>query len=303
MILTLDCIPCMANSLVRLLKALGLPEEEKEVAMRHLLNALAEADYNQSPPALAGEMHRLIRGILKKPDPYKDIKAKWNRVMMDLYPYFRKIVREAQDPFYTAMRLAVAANVIDLASQQQPDFMDTINRGIYARLAIDNSPRLRKDLSSANMVLYIGDNCGEIVLDRLFIETMNHPNIYYAVRGGPVINDVTRGDAKDVGIDQVAKVITTGDDSPGAVWEKTCREFREVFEQADVVISKGQGNLEGLIEAEHNSYFLLVTKCSLIAEHLREKTEAFIVGWRPTLAILMSQINGQEGLTRLEQCA
>jgi len=293
MLLTLDCIPCMANSFVRLLKALGLPEKEKEIALRHLLNALAEADYQQSPPALAGEMHRVIRAILKNPDPYKDIKEKWNRVMMDLYPDFQKIVREAEDPFYTAMRLAVAANVIDFGSQQQLDFMNTIDRGIHARLAIDDSPQLKRAVNSANTVLYVGDNCGEIVLDRLFIETMNHPNVYYAVRGGPIINDATLIDAKDVGMDQVARVITTGDDSPGAVWDKACQEFQQVFKQADVVISKGQGNLEGLIEVEQNSYFLLVTKCHLIAEHLREKTEAFIVGWRPILATLVPQSNGR----------
>lgn len=299
MLLTLDCIPCMANSFVRLLKALGLPEEEKEMALRRLLHALAEADYDQSPPALAGEMHRVIRAILKKPDPYKDIKEEWNRVLTDLYPDFQMIVRKADDPFYAAMRLAVAANVIDFGSQQQLDFMNTIERGIHARLAIDDSPQLKRDVNSANTVLYVGDNCGEIVLDRLFIETMNHSNVYYAVRGAPVINDATLRDAKDVGMDQVAKVITTGDDSPGAVWEKTCSEFQQVFNMADVVISKGQGNLEGLIEVEQNSYFLLVTKCHLIAEHLREKTEAFIVGWRPILATLVPQSNGRKDLNRL----
>jgi uncharacterized protein with ATP-grasp and redox domains len=291
----------MANSFVRLLKALVLPGVEKEMALRRLLHALAEADYHQSPPALAGEMHRVIRAILKKPDPYENIKAKWNRVIMDCYPDFQQIVRKAEDPFYAAMRLAVAANVIDFGSEQQLDFMNTIDRGIHARLAIDDSPQLKGDVNSANTVLYVGDNCGEIVLDRLFIETMNHSNVYYAVRGGPVINDATLKDAKDVGMDQVAEVITTGDDSPGAVWEKTNSAFQQVFKKADLVISKGQGNLEGLIEVEQNSYFLLVTKCHLIAEHLREETEAFIVGWRPNLAALVTQSNARKDSNRRQR--
>ena len=140
-----------------------------------------------------------------------------------------------------------------------------------------SNQQLKNDLKTANQVLYIGDNCGEIVLDKLFIQTINHPNIYFAVRGGPVINDVTIEDAKMVGIDKITKIITTGDDSPGAVWETCSNKFKNIFKKSDIVIAKGQGNLEGLLDVKHNIYFLFVVKCNLIGSRVGAKVGDFII--------------------------
>jgi uncharacterized protein with ATP-grasp and redox domains len=275
--ISLDCIPCIVNSFLRLLQSGILPDAEKEPAMRRLLDFLARADYRQSPPALGREMHRMIREVLKNPDPYKEIKEKFNTMMLGFYDDFKKMVQQADDPFDMAMRLAIAGNVIDFGPQHQLDVMDTIQRVVHAALAIDDSPQLRGDLQDASTVLYVGDNCGEIVTDKLFIEIMNHPNIYFAVRGSPAINDVTVDDATTIGMDQWANIVTTGDDAPGAVWETASDDFRKLFLTADVVIAKGQGNLEGLIDVKHNIYFLLVTKCDLIANRVGTKTGDFIV--------------------------
>ena len=273
----LDCIPCFVNSFYRLLETGILPEKEKEPGMRRFLTILAEEDYNQSPPSLARLLHRLMRDILANPDPYKDVKMKYNRMMLDLYPDFKKMVTKSENPFDTAMRLAMAGNVIDFGPQVQLNVMDTIYRVIKAELAIDDSLTLKKDIQSADLVLYIGDNCGEIVFDKLFIETIAHPNLYYAVRGYPVINDVTLEDAHQVGIDKVANIITTGDDAPGVVWETSSDEFKQIFNKADVIISKGQGNLEGLMRIRQNIYFLLLCKCDLIARNINVQTGDFVV--------------------------
>jgi len=275
--ISLDCIPCIVNSFLRLLKSGILPDAEKEPAMRRLLDFLAMADYRQSPPALGQEMHRMIREVLKNSDPYKEIKEKFNKMMLGFYEDFEKMVQQTDDPFDMAMRLAIAGNVIDFGPQHQLDVMDTIQRVVHADLAIDDSLQLRRDLRDASTVLYVGDNCGEIVIDKLFIEIINHPNVYFAVRGAPVINDVTVDDATKTGMNQLAKVVTTGDDAPGAVWETTSDDFKKLFFKADVVIAKGQGNLEGLIDVKHNIYFLLVTKCDLIANRVGAKTGDFIV--------------------------
>jgi len=241
------------------------------------LDFLARADYRQSPPALGREMHRMIREVLKNPDPYKAIKEKFNTMMLGFYDDFQKMVRQADDPFDMAMRLAIAGNVIDFGPQHQLDVMDTIQRVVHADLAIDDSSQLRRDVQSASTILYVGDNCGEIVTDKLFIEVMNHPAVYFAVRGSPVINDVTVEDAQTIGMDQLVTVVTTGDDAPGAVWETTSDDFKKLLLTADVVIAKGQGNLEGLIDVKRTIYFLLVTKCDLIANRVGAKTGDFIV--------------------------
>ncbi len=176
------------------------------------------------------------------------------------------------------MRLAIAGNVIDFGSQHQFDVMETINRVMDTKLAIDHSRRLRVDLEKADSLVYIGDNCGEIVLDKIFLSLINVSHKYFVVRDSPIINDITYEDAILTGIDKIAKVITTGDNSPGAVWESTSEQFKNVFRNADVIISKGQGNLEGLLDVAHKSiYFLLVTKCDLIARRVGTKKEEFIV--------------------------
>jgi len=145
-------------------------------------------------------------------------------------------------------------------------------------LAIDDSRFLRDDLEHAQTLLYVGDNCGEIVLDKLFLETIDISQKNFVVRESPVINDITLEDAKMTGIDKIATILTTGDDSPGAVWESASKDFRDHFNNADVIISKGQGNLEGLIDVPHDHvYFLLVTKCDLIGEKIGTRNGDFVV--------------------------
>jgi len=275
--LTLACIPCIVNNFIRVLKEAVFSEEQEEKSMRSLLNFLAKADYGQSPPALAREMHSMIRKVLNNPDPYKNIKEVSNAKILDLYQEISQMVTKADDPVDMALRLAVAGNVIDFGAQHQFSIRETIKRVIQAKLAIDDSSKLKEDLDSSNTVLYIADNCGEIVFDKLFIETIKHRNLYFAVRGAPIINDATMEDAKTIKIHHLAKVLTTGDDAPGVIWERCSHEFRHLFKEADVIISKGQGNLEGLLERNQNIYFLLVVKCDLVAEHLGVSTGDFVV--------------------------
>jgi len=272
------CIPCIVNSYLRLAKTGVIPESRQEEIMRGLLKFLSQADYDQSPPVLGRKLHSLIRELLQNPDPYHQIKEKYNQMMLGLYSKFEELVSGSEDPFDTAMRLAIAGNVIDFGAQTQLDVMDMINQVMEDKLAIDDSPHLRHDLKQANSLLYVGDNCGEIVLDKLFLTYMKVPKKYFAVRDRPVINDITIEDANMTGMEDAAKVITTGDDAPGAVWESVSDEFRHIFKKADIVISKGQGNLEGLIDVPHKSiYFLLVTKCDLIANRIGTKMGEFVV--------------------------
>ncbi|MBL7110650.1 MAG: DUF89 family protein [Bacteroidales bacterium] len=273
-----ECIPCTINSYLRLVKTGVIPESQQEALLRRLLKDLATIDYDQSPPMLGRRMHRMIRDFLQNPDPYQQIKEKYNHMMLGLYPKFEGLVNDSEDPFNAAMRLAIAGNVIDFGAQKQMDVMDMINKAMGVKLAIDDSLHLRHDLKHADTLLYIGDNCGEIVMDKLFLTYMNVPEKYFAVRDRPVINDVTLEDANMTGMEEVAKVITTGDDAPGAVWDSVSEEFRNIFRTADIVISKGQGNLEGLIDVPHKSiYFLLITKCDLIASRVGAKTEEYVI--------------------------
>jgi uncharacterized protein with ATP-grasp and redox domains len=274
---TYDCIPCAIGSLITLFKKGLVADEKQESTMRALLDYLSKIDYNQSPPNLGREMHRIIRDVLQDPDPYYDIKQKFNRLMLDYYPELKKLVDEAENPFQMALRLAIAGNVIDYGPNQLFDINKTLEQARSIVLAIDDSESLQKSISQSKMLLYLGDNAGEIVMDRILLETIRYPNTYFAVRGAPIINDALIEDAELVGINKIAKVITNGDDAPGTILENTSAEFRDIFDRADLIISKGQGNYEGLNGSDKNIYFVLMTKCDHVANHLGIRKGDFVV--------------------------
>jgi uncharacterized protein with ATP-grasp and redox domains len=272
-----DCIPCAIGSLINLFKKGLVSEHKQEPAMRALLDYLSKIEFNQPPPQIGQQMHRIIRQVLNNPDPYYDIKQKFNRLMLDNYPDLKKLVDEADNPFQMALRLAIAGNVIDYGPNHPFDINKTLEQAKSIVLAIDDSRALQASLSQAKTLLYLGDNAGEIVMDRIFLEMINHPNVYFAVRGAPIINDALIEDAELVGIHKITHLITNGDDAPGTILENTSAEFRDIFKQADLVISKGQGNLEGLQGIDKNIYFVLMTKCDHVANYLGVKKGDFIV--------------------------
>ena len=159
------CIPCSIYNYLRLTKTGIVPDDLKEPVLRRLLEFFSEVDYNQSPPALGQKMHRLLREFSKNSDPYREIKIKYNHMMMEKYYEFKKIVDNSSDSFNTAVRLAIAGNVIDFGLHHQLDVMDTINRVLNAELSVDDACQPKQYIESTGTVLYIGDNAGEIVLD------------------------------------------------------------------------------------------------------------------------------------------
>lgn len=273
-----ECLPCAVNSIVRLFETGVVGEEKQELLMRKLLALLSDTSYELSPPVLGREIHQLVREELNDTDPYKAVKQQFNAQLMDLYSALEKKVKDADDDFDTAMRLAIAGNVIDFGAKYQYDIMEAIDTVMSSELACDDSGKLKEALSEAKSLMYIGDNCGEIVLDRIFLKQIDVEKKYFVVRGAPIINDVTEEDAAFVKMGELAEIMTTGDNSPGAVWESASEDFRKKFEEVDVVISKGQGNLEGLLDVPHkNLYFMLVTKCELIADRLGVKRGGYVV--------------------------
>lgn len=153
-----ECIPCSLNSYLRLVETGVIPEPLQEPILRRLLKLFSKIEYDQSPPVLGRKMHRLICEFLQNPDPYHQIKEKYNRMILELYSKLEGLIYRSKDPFDTAMRLAIAGNAIDFGPQKQLDVMDTISRVLGAKLAIDDSWHLRHDLKQSTSLLYIGDN-------------------------------------------------------------------------------------------------------------------------------------------------
>jgi uncharacterized protein with ATP-grasp and redox domains len=272
------CFFCFARAFERLIERGNLQTEEKKQFANDMFGLFNDVKYDFSIPEVSRDLHVLLKQYSNNPDPYKEEKKQSNDLVLGMYPELKDIVFQSNNYFNTALRLAIAGNIIDFGISNTFDLHSTIDKVLNSDFAIDDSIQLKQALSEAKTVLYLGDNCGEIVFDKLFIETIMHPNLIYAVRGVPVINDVTLEDAKYVEMDLVADVISNGYDAPSTLLDHCSSEFLEVFNRADVIISKGQGNLEGLLgKTQKEVYFLLMVKCEVIADVLVVKKGDFVV--------------------------
>jgi uncharacterized protein with ATP-grasp and redox domains len=235
-------------------------------------------------PEAAREINRMLTETLNIYDLHKEEKLRSNNIALDHYSRFRELVVKSANPFDAALRLSIAGNIMDYAAcpeffvNSEQYFNKIINEVLTTEFAIDNSKELEEAIHNSKTLLFLGDNAGEIVLDKLLLETIGHPNVFYAVRDKPVINDVTAEDAYYTGINTLARIISNGYDAPSTIIEKASAEFISVYNDADLVISKGQGNFEGLASnTREDLYFLLIVKCDVIARLLGVKKGDYVV--------------------------
>lgn len=276
MSLSLSCLGCNLNQALKVLDGLGLDPAAQESAMREVLSYLSQVSYDLSNPEIMGGTWEIIVRHGGNPDPYREIKHYYNGELLAMSGSIEALIASAPDPFTTALKTAIAGNLIDFAAQHTFDLaalQRRIEDVLDAPLARDDSPRLRAALTGARTLLYLGDNCGEIVLDKLFIQRILREfpvKVYYAVRGRPIINDATLADARQVAMEEVATVLENGDSCLGTVLSRVSPGFRRVFEEADVIIAKGQGNYESLMDAPRSGLFhLFMAKCQPVAAHLK----------------------------------
>lgn len=244
--------------------------------MRDVLGYLQATNYKRCNPEVVKGTWDIITEHINNTNPYREIKSYYNRELMNIADNIRILINESDDKFNAALKIAITANLIDFAASHTFDekmLLEKINTINEQNMPIDDSKKLYEKLKTAKTLLYLGDNCGEIVIDKIFIEYINvaFPNIkvYFGVRGKPIVNDVTIEDANMVQMQEAAEVISNGDGSLGTVIEKTSTVFRDVFYRADVIIAKGQGNYESLSEIDRSAvFFLFMAKCDAVASSL-----------------------------------
>lgn len=272
----LDCYPCFLRQTLDAVRHAQIDEELQQQVLRQAMEILPTFDLQASPPEMGAYIHRLIRLELDNPDPYREAKARSTAEALALYPRLKKRIASSADRLDTAVRLAIAGNIIDLGVSQTYDLWDVVERMLTQEFAIDARVAFRAALATAQSVLYLGDNAGETVFDRLLIETLELP-VTYVVKGSPVLNDATLEDARAAGLEQVATLLTNGTDIPGTILAKTSAEFQERYAEAELIIAKGQGNYETLSES-HNPklFYLLQVKCPVIARDLGVQVGAMV---------------------------
>ena len=267
-----ECITCIIAQVKNVTNMFGLSEEKREEAMRDTHTYLAGANYEGCTPESMGELWQILLRHVGEKDPYAAIKSLCNQEAMKMLPATREKIARAKDPFTVALKYAIAGNLIDyglehpVSIEEQNAQIDAIANTAFS---IDDSDKLLRAMEHAKTMLYLGDNAGEIVFDKLLVEQIRKRfpkiDLAFVVKGSPVLNDVTEVDADEVGMQDVARVIDNGDASPGTVLSRTSEAFQSAFANADVILSKGQGNYESLSGVEkENLFFLFTAKCDTV---------------------------------------
>jgi len=260
----LECIPCFLDQALRIGRKATNDEEKIKRLLDEVGAAIKDIPLESTPPEAGRVIQRKIREIMGQADPYKDIKNENTISSLNLYPYLKEEVQRSSDSLLTAIRVAIAGNIIDMGPSKGFDIVKDVDEVLRKDFAICEYDKFRQYLDESDKVLYIGDNAGECVFDRVLIEEMNKP-VTYVVRGRPVINDATYEDAVQAGIDKVADILSSGTDAAGTVLSTCTDEFKDVYSSSEFIISKGQGNYEALSGEERPIFFLLKAKCRVIA--------------------------------------
>lgn len=276
-----DCIPCFIKQTLDVSR-ISLPEEEEVHGniLKKVMQEVLELEMSTPPPVVARDIHRIIKKMTGNYDPYKGVKEKFNREALNLYPELKKMVEQSSDPFEMVVKIAIAGNIIDFGHMSITDNLDlapAVRRVVSQDPFINHIYALKEQIDKARKILYVADNAGEVVFDRVFIEHIMPKDIIFAVRKYPIINDANYEDAKFVGLTELVKVIENGTDVPGTFLPDCSDEFRREFETADLIISKGQGNYETLSDVDQNIFFLLRAKCLCVANDIGCKLNDIVV--------------------------
>ncbi|MDO8107016.1 ARMT1-like domain-containing protein [Isoptericola sp. b441] len=284
----LDCYPCFVRQAVDAARFAGVDATAQKHAVRTAMEVLGTVDAELDPPRVAGRLYRALRDELGQADPYAQVKEASTKAALELYPWLSERVAASDDPLEAAVRVAIAGSVIDAGpadtAPTAADLWAHTQRVLSAPLAVDDLDALRAELARAPWVLYLADNAGETVFDRVLIETLRLP-VTYAVKSGPTLNDATRADALAAGLGSRARIVDVGCAVPGLDLGRCSAEFRRAFATAPVVLAKGQANYESLSEAGHRVFSLLQVTCPVIAGDLGAPVDGVVIR-RASTAVL-----------------
>lgn len=269
-----ECLECIFKQSTRVSKFLKVsPLQAKHIAtiaQQHI----ERFDHSNTPPHNATPMYEAVANYLQIDDIYAKMKADATKSALRLVSTCKANIEKMEDRLEGAIKTAIAGNVLDLASEVMFDLDEEVAKIFTTEFAIDNFKSLKERLQATKTLVYLADNAGEQIFDKICIEVIKelYPDIkiYYFVRGKPIINDLTLEDAKKSGLDEVATLVDSGVPTPGFVQEFATKEANRLFESADCIISKGMGNYECLGEKRSLPiYFLLKVKCQVVARSIK----------------------------------
>ncbi len=268
-----ECITCIFSQALRVCETLHVDRDQTKEVLDEVARMIPGFSYAETPPQVAARVYPKIAEVLGVDDVYQDFKREAAARAARFVPLVERRIEESADRLHAALKAAVAGNVIDLAATHSFDLEEEVAKVFDTPFAIDDSTSLRRRLEGAGRLLLVGDNVGEHLFDKLLMRWLSalYPKlkIGYAVRGRPIINDVTRRDAEEAGIGEVAEIVDSGVDTPGFDFGRIAPEARRWYESSDLVVAKGMGNYESMNDASYRpTYFLMKVKCRVVAASL-----------------------------------
>ncbi|NQT25550.1 DUF89 family protein [candidate division KSB1 bacterium] len=276
----LECIPCFFKQALDASRIAGADALTQRSVLNEVARVIPEIQLDATPPEMARTIYRIVHEATGVDDPYAQIKEESNRFALNIYDQLVRKVKNSGDPLFTAVELDIAGNIIDYGAKNSLNIDEELDKILAdeERVIQREGARFFHDgaflstLKQSKSILYLADNAGEIVFDRVLLEVIRKQfpqiRIWFAVKEKPAINDALMKDAVMCGLPEVAEVISSGSDAPGTLLQFCSESFRKIFQDADMVISKGQGNFETLSGVDRPIFFLLLAKCPVIADHI-----------------------------------
>jgi hypothetical protein len=273
----LDCIPCFYRQALDAARIAGADELIQKKIIDELSQLIPNFTLETAPPEMGRAIYSLVGKISGVKDPFKEIKENSNKFALKLYPELKQEINNSEDRLLAAVKLSIIGNIIDYGAKKCLNVVEEIDRLFQGNFIINNENnstifkynQFKEALNKVDTIIYLADNAGEVVFDKLLIEELVKElgkEVIYVVRGKPIINDALIEDAIFCGINKVAKITSSGSDAPGTIMKYCSSEFIELYQNAELIISKGQGNYEALSEEDKLIFFLFKAKCSVIAE-------------------------------------
>ncbi|NPV47310.1 MAG: DUF89 family protein [Armatimonadetes bacterium] len=265
------CLPCMVSQAHNTAQYCTADPALQQAIIQEAMRAYSSVELDASPAVLSQIAYEICRRMTGVQDPFAEAKRQANEAALRLYPELRARLDQSSDPLRDALVLAVAGNIIDLGIAQEYDLVEDIVNQLERGFDREDLAGFRTAAGRAGRILYLADNAGEIVFDRLLIEVLGPKRVTLMVKAGPIVNDVLRADTEQVGLAEMVQVVDTGSNFFGFPWEHISEDARNEFRAADLVISKGHANFETVSElgAEADkTWYLLKVKCNEVARQL-----------------------------------
>jgi uncharacterized protein with ATP-grasp and redox domains len=276
----LECFPCFFKQALEAARMAGADDITQKKILDEVAKTIPNIKLSSTPPEMGKIIHDVVKKLTGQEDPYKALKEKATQQTMKIYPELKKKIDTANNKLLMAVELAIAGNIIDYGTKNSLDVEKELAKILKKEQriiedeqeSIFDFPSFRDSINKSRSILYIGDNVGETVFDCILLEEIKRSDpkkeIVYAVREKPIINDALKEDAVKAGIDNFAKIISSGSEVPGTIIPLCSKPFIDIFNNSDLVISKGQGNYETLSDEKRPIFFLFMAKCPVIARHV-----------------------------------